>query len=607
MRFFSTLLASTIGTLIAAMLILFLGFLFVLGIAASADTEPTVSEGSTLVLEIDGPIPERTSPDPFAEAFGESPSPDVTDIQRALRMAAVDERIDGVLLRIKGGSAAFGSWAPLSEVRRALIDFKESGKPLYATSGEFGMTQGSYFLASTADSVFAQPQSQFVFNGLNYVSAFFANTLEMLNVNAEVIRAGRYKSAVEPFTREDMSAANEEQMQALMQTTYEIFVSAIAESRGIPEDSLRMIATEDGMIGAEAAEAAGLLDGLRYDDEVQRLFPYDTSDTHFDFDAIDLAQYSQLSASSAGLETGNEGSVAVVYALGQIVPGESDTDPFTQQPTALGSTDFERAMRDARDNDNVDAVVVRINSPGGSASASEAIRRSIALTRDVKPVIVSMSGLAASGGYWMATSSDSIVADPTTLTGSIGVFGLFLDARGFFNEELGVTFDAVQTSPFADLGSAIGEFSNEERQLLQNWVDDTYQTFLEHVASNRDLTVTEVDSLAQGRVWTGERAHELGLVDVLGGLPEAISIAAESAGLEEDTYSVRYLPRTKTFMEQFFSGMGSRAGQIWLKMRTTPAERRFLERTMEQTRMLRNVAGQSGTVQALMPMTVTIE
>ncbi len=604
MRFFSTLIASIIGTVVAVMLFFFLGFLLILGLVASADTEPAVADGSTLVFEITGPIPERTYPDPFAAAFGASPSPDLTDIRKALRMAAVDERIDGVLLRIKSPSAGFGNWATLAQVRRSLLEFKESGKPLIATSGEFGMAQGSYYLASAADRVFAQPQSMFVFNGFGYTSAFFANTLEMLNIDTQVIRAGSYKSAIEPFVREDMSPESEEQMQALMQTTYDNFLTAVSDDRGLSIDTLRYLAGERGVIGSEAALQAGLLDGLLYQDEVHDLFPRDTTNGGGDdFDTIDLGWYAQLSASSAGIDTDREGTVAIVYAIGNIVPGDSDIDPFTQRPTALGSTNFQEAIREAREDDDVDGVVVRVSSPGGSASASETMRRAIAITSDEKPVIISMGDLAASGGYWMATSSDTIVAEPTTITGSIGVFGIFFDARGFFNEDLGITFDGVQTSPFADMGSPIGDTSPQEVELLQGWVNDTYDTFLQNVASSRDMTVEEVDGIAQGRIWSGRRAHELGLVDVLGGLPQALNIAADAAGLEEDAFYVRVLPRPKAFFESFFTSMGSQAARVWLDLRYSSAEQQALQYAMDRTRTLREVAGQAGTVQARMPWT----
>ena len=602
MRFLSTLLASTLGTLLALGLTVFVFFLFVFAVALSSDGTPSVADGSVLVMELDGPIPEVAADDPFAEAFGGRPSYDLRDVTLALRKAAADERVEAVWLQTKGVSA---SWATLQEIRTALADYRESGKLLFASSDDYAMNEASYYLASAADSVFAAPQAIFEFNGFATTLAFFQGTLERLEVEPQIIRAGKYKSAVEPFIRDDLSPENEEQLTALLNGVNTHFMQAVSESRGLSAESLRSTASDAALLTAEGARAAGLLDGLLFRDEVadllrERLGGYEPED---DLRSIDLGDYARVPASEAGLETGSDGKVAVVYAQGQIVSGESETPLFGNSPASLGAETFGEAMREARDDEDVSAVVVRINSPGGSASASDAMWRAIELTADEKPVIVSMGDVAASGGYWMATAADTIMADPLTITGSIGVFGLLFDASGFFNDKLGVTFDGVRTSPYADLFSGLRPLSEPERRLFEDFVDDTYQAFLEKVAASQGLTTAEVDSLAQGRVWSGEDALRVGLVDTLGTLGDAIALAARQAGLEDGTYRTLVLPRPKTVFEQLAESMNARATRLWMRWRTTPVERAFLE----QRRALEQLVREHGTAQARLPMEITIE
>lgn len=599
MRFLSTLFASALGTLLAFGVVLLFLLFFFFAFALSADPEPPVAPGSVLTMNLNGPIAERVADDPFAQAFGGQTATDLRDIKQALRKAAVDTRVDAVLLRAHGTSA---SWGMLQEIRRELLAFKESGKPLIATSDEYYSSERDYFLNSAADSVFAAPEGFFEFNGFATEVAFFVNTLEKLDVDAQVVRAGNYKSAVEPFLRDDLSPENEEQLSALLDTTNNTFMRAVADSRGQSEADLQRLADEAATLTARDAQEAGLLDGLLFEDEVMDVIRDRLSlSSDASLPTISLRDYARVSASSAGLSSGSEGEVAVVYAQGQIVTG--DTDDTFSSSSMLGSENFVEAMATARESEQTDAVVVRINSPGGSASASDAMWRAIEQTTRAKPVIVSMGGVAASGGYWMATAADSIVADPLTITGSIGVLGVFFDASGFFENKLGVTFDGVQTSPYADMFTGLTDFSAEERALLERFIDQTYQAFLEKVASGRGMSVEAVQEIAQGRVWTGSAAQEIGLVDALGGLETAIEKAAASAGLAEGTYRIRTLPRPKTFLERFNEALTTQAATAWQHLTLSPFERNVIE----QQRVLRDFVRDHGTAQARLPFAIDIK
>lgn len=599
MRFLSNLVASTLGALVAIGLVILLGFVFLIGLAASADTEPSVADGSTLVVKIDGPIPPRAVESPLGQVFGEMPRYGLLELRNALQQAAVDERISGVWLQIENLGPT--SWATLQEARAALLTYRESGKPLVASSADFGMSETAYFLATAADSIYAQPESFFEFNGFASQYAFVDGLLEKLHIEPQIVRAGKYKSAVEPFLRRDLSEENEEQLQAILDDVESVYLEAIAQARGLQVDELRQRVGSDPILDADVAQRAGFLDAIKYQDEVRDILKkrYGVAlDT--DFETIGVSRYASIPDADAGLEVGNDGEIAVLYATGAIVPGSGDRDPLTGEVSELGSEDFREAMQDIREDEDVQAVVVRVNSPGGSAAASEAIYREIELTQQKKPVIVSMGDVAASGGYWISAAADTIVADPLTITGSIGVFAVLFDASGFFNEDLGITFDAVQTAPYADFGSPLAELEPVERNMLRASLDDTYQNFLRHVASGRQLTVDAVDEIAQGRVWTGRRAQEVGLVDLLGGLDTAVRVAAERVDLEEGTYRVRRWPRPKTFVERLVQDMQVQSAQAWMEWNTTPSERWIAEQALRQSRVLGRLHELHGTAQARM-------
>ena len=599
MRFFSTLVAATLGTLVALGIVVFFGILLLVGIAASGEGAPAVPKNATLVLEVAGDIPEIAADDPFGALFGEPPL-DLVRIRQALRMAAADPRIGAVWLQV--GTPA-SPWATLEEIRDALVDYRRSGKPLYASGSGPYLDEAGYFLASVADTVALQPLTLFEFNGFTLTAEFYKGLLDKLDVQAQVVRAGQFKSAVEPFIRESLSPENREQLASLLAEQNRVFMQKVAASRGTTPEALQHLAETDALFSAEDGLRAGLIDALLLPDQLEKVFKTRLGVAEGDdLETIDAADYARTSAEKAGLKPAGDGQIAVVYAVGGIVDGESGTSANPLMGgSVVGDATFREAMQDARDDGRVGAVVVRVNSPGGSASASEAMRREIELTSLEKPVILSMGDYAASGGYWIATGADTIVADALTITGSIGVFNLFFDTGGLFENKMGITFDQLETAPFADMLSTIKPLGEGERAILQRGVDHTYQAFLKNVSEATGLDTARVDEIAQGRVWTGAQAQSLGLVHEIGGLRRALEIAAAKAGIEGDTYRIRVLPRPRSTVERLLESMGTRVA-AWTQARQSPAERALRERAA----LLGALLGQNGRVQTLLPTRFTV-
>ncbi len=603
MRFFSTLVAATLGTLVALGLVVFFFFLLIVAIVSSSgEAAPRVESASTLVVELDGGLPEVSADDPFAAAFGEDEALDLLDARRALRMAAADDRIAAVWLKV--GMLA-SPWASLEEVREALDAYRASGKPLYASASGPYLNEAGYFLASAADTVVMPPLTVFEFNGFTITAEFYKKLLDKLDVEAEVIRVGSFKGAVEPFIREDLSDENREQLRSMLDEQNRVFLETVARSRGTTPAALQSLIETDALFSAEAGLEAGLLDALLATDQMEDVIRRRTGIADDDdLPTLDARDYASTSAADAGLaEPQGEGDIAIVYAVGGIVDGESGEsfNPL-MGGTVVGDVTFRKAMKQAREDENVKAVVVRVNSPGGSASASEAMRREVLLTRAEKPVVVSMGDYAASGGYWIATGAQTIVADPLTITGSIGVFNLLFDTGDFFNNTLGITFEQVQTGPFADLASGIEPLDPAERAVLQRGVDHTYNVFLRHAAEATGLDTSRVHEIAQGRVWTGAQAHRLGLVHELGSLRRALEIAADKAGIEGDTYRIRVLPKPQSTLERVLESMNARA-EAFVLARQSPVEREIRARAEALGALMR----QNGQVQAVLPTRFVIE
>ena len=592
MRFLSTLTASVLGTLIAFGLVVFFLFFFFFALALSGDTTPSVQPGSVLTVPIEGSIPERAADDPFQRAFGGAPDYDLRDLQTALRNAGRDGRIEAVWLRLEGTSAG---WGTLNEVRQAVEQVQARGIPVIASSGAFGMSEKEYYLASAADSVFVGPQTTFEYNGFALVQSFFQNTFDKLGLEPQVIRVGQYKSAAENLVRSDLSAPNREQLDAYLSTVNDQFMDRVAAARDMDAARLRSMATEQPLLSGAAALDAGLVDGIRSTAEVRTsIQALNEVSATGDLSTIELSAYKRVPASEANITFTGTGTVDVVYAEGQIVPGDPDENPFAPNQQVLGSTPLVEALEQARTSTSTEAVVLRINSPGGSASASDAMWQAVKRTADEKPVIVSMGNLAASGGYYIAAGADSIVANPSTLTGSIGVIALLLNAQ---DNELGVTFDAVRTSPYADLFAPNEPLSEGDRRLLGSYINEAYQTFLERVAQGRAMDTSAVHDVAQGRIWSGRDAREVGLVDTLGTLQDAIAMAGRAADMGEGPYRTRTLPRPKTVFERLNERLAAQATKVWTSMAGTPLERRL----WRQKRVLDRLIGTNGKIQARLP------
>ena len=542
MRFFSTLIASVLGSFIAIGVLFFIGSLIMAGLVTSAvsSSELPVSSESVLVLNLSGPIEEYGISDPLYEIF-EFPQPQsLNQIRSVLKSAATDERIEAIWLKPQG---AIAGWPTLLEIRESLLEFKKSGKPVIAsTSGDFAMRESDYFLASAADKVYAPPRSFFEFNGFYLGVSFYKGLLDKLNIEPTVLRVGAYKGGIEPYTREDLSSENRAQLTAILQNWNELMTSTIAEVRDLSQEQVAGFMQSGAVLTTEDAYKHSLLDGLLQSEEVKAHIR-DLIDVEDDLNTVSLDRYYP---SSIDRSSNSGGTIGIMVASGTIISGNSSNlDGY------LGATSFQKAMKNFRDDNEVKAVVLRIDSPGGSATASETMWQAVKETSKKKPVIVSMGDLAASGGYWLATAGDTIVASPHTLTGSIGVYGMHFSIGQMLETKLGITSDQVATSDYADMFSGMRPLRSAERALFERSLNETYTVFLERVSESRDMTVEAVHEVAQGRIWTGQAAMEAGLIDKLGNLDDAIRLAAEMADLEEGTYGIKRLPRPETLMDQY--------------------------------------------------------
>ncbi len=553
-NFFTSMLGALVALVIfsGGCFLLFIGFLA--AIAAMGGDEqatPAFERGSYLVFDLSTNIADAPDPVDLSALGARSGTLQLRTATRALRAAAQDERIAGVFITGELTPAAFGSgYAALKEVRAALNEVKAAGKPIsaYLTYA----TTKSYYLASAATDLAMDPYGVLIMPGLASEPVFFAGAFEKYGVNVQMTRVGKYKSAVEPYTRRDMSPENREEIQKLLNDLWSGLLADMAPSRGITPQQIQTTVDAEGLIRPDIAKTARLVDRVAYRDEVYEGLKAKTGRTGSKepFKQIRIEDYAKVAKdvvdlarpgveSSSGMSLGR-GRIAVVYAEGEIVDGEGDVDN-------VGGSRFSRELRKLRQDASVKAVVLRVNSPGGSASASEVIQREVRLMKKVKPVVVSMGTYAASGGYWIATYGDRIFAEPSTITGSIGVFGIQFDVKKLAND-FGVTFDSVKTGKFADALTISRPKTPEELAIFQRLVDWIYGEFVAKVAESRKMTPAAVEAVAQGRVWSGAEAMKLGLVDELGGLDAAIAHAAEKAGLGSN-YRLTEYPRKKELFE----------------------------------------------------------
>lgn len=540
-------ISSLLGSLAA--LVLFFGagvvgcIVLLVIISSAGEKKVVLEEGSYLVLDLSTNITDAPPLIDLSALTGNHR--EVTQLRtltKALRAAARDDRIAGVVMVGSLQPAGLGSGpAALREIRQALLDFKSTGKPVKAY-----LTQAStsdYYVASVADELSIDPFGAILMPGLVSEPLFIAGALKKYGIGVQVARAGNYKAAVEPFVREDLSPENREQLQALLDDIWAGLLTDIGAARGLGVEQIQAVVDSEGMIKPTVAAQARLVDRVIYRDvfldELKELTGRKGGSEPFK--QVALASYANLvPMNREGGRPEKPGRVAVVYAEGDIVDGEGETGQ-------VGGSRFARELRQLRQDDAVKAVVLRVNSPGGSATASEEIQREMRLLQAVKPVVVSMGSYAASGGYWISTYSDRIFAEPTTITGSIGVFGLLFDVKTLANEH-GVTFDSVKTGRFADALSISRPKTEPELAVIQGVVDWIYDEFLGKVAESRKLERSFVEEIARGRVWSGQAAKELGLVDEMGSLTDALRHAAELAELGSN-FRVSEFPRKKELAE----------------------------------------------------------
>ena len=522
-------LASMLGIILASIVLGILGIVTLVGMVASSDTETVVKEKSVFVLNLEGLLVERVQDNPLNDIMGKNfQECGLDDILTSIRKAKDNENIKGIYLQAGIMDAPCAS---LEEIRNALKDFKESGKFIVAYGDNY--TQGMYYLASVADKVIVNPQGTIAWQGLASQTIFYKDLLKKVGVEMEIFKVGTYKSAVEPFIATEMSDANREQITAFLNSTWKRLLEDVSASRGMSEDDLKKCADDFMMFSqAETYIANGLADTLLYKDGV---LDYLKTLTGCEADerlhTLSLNDMKNVKRNVPLDKSGN--IIAVYYAFGEI-------DNATSTDEGINSTKVIKDLRKLREDETVKAVVLRVNSPGGSAFGSEQIWREVTLLKEEKPVIVSMGDYAASGGYYISCAANCIVADPTTLTGSIGIFGMFPNLENLLTDKLGLHFETVKTNRFADMGDMTRSFNDAEKAALQSYINNGYKLFVQRCAEGRGMSVEAIEKIAEGRVWTGSMAKELGLVDELGGLDKALEIAAQKAGVEN--YSVLNYP-----------------------------------------------------------------
>lgn len=588
-EFFKYVLATIVGVVVSFILCILFLVVIIVGAVKSSISEEKVSirNNSVLFLNLDQAITERTAEDPFSKLpiVGSNGEKTIgfNDIIQALKAAKTDDNIKCVYLDVT--SPAAGA-ATLREIREALIDFKSSKKKIIAYSEVY--TQTAYYLASVADKVYLNPEGALEFKGMSSQTMFFKGALDKLGIEAQIIRVGSYKSAVEPFFAEKMSDKNREQVTAYLGGLYQTFLDGISKSRNISVETLHQIADDYKIQQPNDALAYKMVDGLKYKDEVlDELKALSGKDKKSKIVSISINDYARTILPD---ENQNDASkVAVIYANGEITGGEGSDKQ-------IGSERISRAIRKARQDSSIKAIVLRVNSPGGSALASDVIWREIVLTKKVKPVIASFGDVAASGGYYIGCAADSIFVQPNTITGSIGVFGVIPNFQKLYNEKLGVTFDGVKTGKYADIMSTNRPLTAGERLIIQNDVNRVYDSFITRVANGRNKTKTYVDSVGGGRVWIGTDAVKIGLADRTGSFNDAIVAAAKKAKIK--SYSIVQYPE---MIDPLKSLMETTTDKV-----QTHFAKKELGAAYPVYQNIKSAASKSG-IQARMPYEITVQ
>ena len=543
--FFKFMFASMVGLLLTLIILFFLFMGMFMAMLSFTKSEDVVINDKTLLhLKFDYPIEDRSSKDPMSLYYNLGslkPSIGLNEILENIEKARDDDRIEGIYLDLMDIPSGL---ATVSEIRNALDDFKESGKFIYVYGEIF--TQKAYYMATVADKIFMNPEGMVEFKGYGGNLMFIKGLLEKLEIEPQIIRHGKYKAAIEPLILDKMSDANREQTLAFIQSMWDQTIEDISGARNIKVDVLNEIA--DGLMAFEVSEAykLNLIDSVVYYDQFLSILSEKIETDYMKKDnLISIAKYANAKVKKEKKKR-SRNKVAVIYAAGDIVQGDGNDK-------VIGSDKIARTIRQARLDDKIKAVVLRVNSPGGDGLASDIILREVILTKMEKPVVVSMGNFAASGGYYIACGADKIFANPNTITGSIGVFGIIPNFQRFFNNKLGITFDGVKTNENADFFGVTKPLPEFQYNIIKDEVEKFYTTFINHVAKGRNMSVEDVDKIAQGRVWSGRDALKLGLVDEMGGLDDAVKSAVELAKLED--YRTIDLPKQKDPFEQIIEDL----------------------------------------------------
>ncbi|HPM30189.1 MAG TPA: signal peptide peptidase SppA [Chryseolinea sp.] len=540
MGFFKTFFAA----FLAMVAFVFVGFIFFLVLVASLSSseEIIVKDNSVLHLKLDAQITELQLEDPFAglPVLGsEIPNIGLMQLKQALDHAKSDDKIKGIYLDVSYPQTGFST---LEEIRQSIINFRQSGKWVVAYTEV--MSEGAYYLATAADKVYLNPEGEMEFNGMTIEVSFYKNLFDKLEIKPQVFRVGEFKSAVEPFLLDKMSEANKLQLTELANSIYDYMLVQISEERGVSKERLEEISDKMLVRNASLAKEFGLIDSLLYQDEFET-----TIKTKLNIEPsskINFISYGKYRKSFSNYKS-SKNEIAVIVAEGTIMPGSGD---HSQQ--LVGADTYVEEIRKARENKNIKAIIIRVNSPGGEFRSSDMIWREIQLAKKEKPVIASMSDYAASGGYYLSMGCDTIVAQPHTITGSIGIFGMMFDMSGFLGNKIGITFDEVKTGEFGEMFTVTRPLNEAEKNYWQTNLDEHYELFTGKAADGRNVSKDEIKKVASGRVWTGSQATERKLVDVLGGFDDAVKIAADKAGISSD-YKLRFYPAQKPFLEEFMS------------------------------------------------------
>jgi protease-4 len=543
MTFGKSFLASFLAFLAATAVLVVLFLVIISAIISAADNKVIIKDNAVLHLKLDAQITELEIKNPFDAISGSStPKIGLMELKQAIKHAETDDNIKGIYLDVSHPLAGFST---IEEIRQSLMDFRKSGKWVLAYNET--MTEGAYYLASAADNIYLYPEGEIEFNGLTIEIAFFKRLFDKLEIKPQVFRVGKFKSAVEPFFLEKMSDENRTQLTELSNSLNDVMLTKISEARKIEKEQLKKIS--DGMLVRNAAQAKefGLVDALFYHDqfmdEIKKRLGTDEK-------KVNLISYSKYSKSFTTTST-SKNKIAVIVADGTIMPGKSDGKELL-----IGGETFVEQLQKAREDDDVKAIIMRVNSPGGEFRASDMIWREVKLAAQVKPVIASMADYAASGGYYIAMACDTIVAQPHTITGSIGIFGVMFDMSGFLNDKIGVTFDEVKTGEFGEMYTITRPLTEAEKSFWQKSLDEHYETFTAKAAEGRGVTQDAIKEVASGRVWSGEQALRNKLVDVLGGFDDAVAIAAEKAGIADD-YKLRFYPQQELSpLEEIITAFG---------------------------------------------------